>query len=185
METPLILVDIDGVANAFQARIPLAGHMRFDKAGRYTVVLDKRHPAWFAELEARAEMCWATMWQAKASHQFAPVCGFGHDWEYVDFDAFQREQGARTGAGVVGYKWPGLMAVIGQNQPVVYIDDDMTSEHHAWAARRNARGIPTLFIQPSPEHGYTRRQHEQVLAFLERVTAMQRMDALDRELAVS
>lgn len=172
MDTPLVLMDIDGVVNAFGAKHPIPAHQRFARAGRYTVVLDERHPEWMLEMEARAEMCWATMWQYNAATQFAPVAGFGEDWEYIDFDSFHGTLGARTGNGVVNHKWPGILASVGEDQPLVYVDDDMRPDHHRWAALRNEAGIPTLFIQPDPEHGLTRAQYERIIDFLDAVYIM-------------
>lgn len=37
--------------------------------------------------------------------------------------------------------------------PAAWIDDDFTSLDHAWAARRTARGLPTLLVQPEPRDG--------------------------------
>ena len=143
-------------------------HQRLATAGRYTVILDRRHPEWMRELEMRGEVRWATMWQAMAATEFAPVCGFGQTWDFIDFDAHHDASlYSRIGRGVVNYKWKGVLATVGETQPLVYVDDDMEPWHHEWAAMRNEAGIPTLFIQPNPTHGLTRRQYERILEFLD------------------
>lgn len=168
-DTPLALIDIDGVANAFGARMPYARHHHGRVAGKYYVIIDDRHPEWMAEIEERAEMRWATMWEQFAAIDFAPVAGFGRHWDYVDFTKHHEIRGAsRSGMGVVHYKWAGILEVAG-DRPLVYVDDDMAREHHAWARRRDAAGIPTLFVQPDPRTGYTRGHHDAVTAFLDRV----------------
>ena len=176
MNTPLVLIDIDGVLNAFRAPTHRIGqqllasnsHQRVDVAGRYTVVLDKRHPEWMRELEKRGDVRWATMWMHNAAPVFGAVAGIGQDWDFIDFVEHNNyAPRARTGAGVVNYKWQGILATVGEDQPLVYVDDDMQPAHHDWAAMRNEAGIPTLFIQPDPKDGLTRKQFDRVVAFLD------------------
>ena len=173
---PLILIDIDGVCNAFGAPTHRIGrnlyasnsHQRIDQAGKYTVVLDKRHPAWMGELEQYGEVMWATMWMHNAGPVFGEVAGFGQHWNYIDFaEHNDYAPRARTGNGVVNYKWAGILATVGETQPLVYVDDDMQPAHHEWAAMRNEAGIPTLFIQPDPALGFTRSQYARVIEFLD------------------
>jgi hypothetical protein len=164
---PLLLVDIDGVLNAFDAW-RLTRHQFRARAGMYTVVLDRRHPKWFAELAEHAELRWATMWQAEAARVFGAAAGLGTDWDYLDFDSVwngQRMVG-RTGVGVGGYKWPLIEQCGAEDRPLVWIDDDMTDEHMAWARRRDALGQPTLFVCPDPAWGLTKDQFRLVLDFV-------------------
>jgi len=163
---PLLLIDIDGVLNAFDAR-RLDRHQHKAQAGPYVVVLDRRHPAWFRTLAEHAELRWATMWQAQAATTFGSVAGIGTDWPYLDFDSvwLHRTVG-RTGVGVGGYKWP-LIEQCGESaRPLVWIDDDMTDLHLAWARRRDAEGTPTLFVRPHPARGFTENQYAAVLSFV-------------------
>ena len=51
-------------------------------------------------------------------------------------------------------------------RPLVWIDDDMTDQHLAWAGRRHAEGTPTLFIRPDPARGFTEDQYSAVLSFV-------------------
>ena len=108
---PLVLVDIDGVLNAFRAYYPNR-HQRLAVAGCYRVLLDTRHRGWFDVLGQYAELRWATMWQADAGPVFGRVAGLGTDWDYLDFDsAWRTVRGQRTGVGVGGYKWPVIEAL--------------------------------------------------------------------------
>lgn len=173
---PLFILDIDGVVNAFRAPTYQIGrqlfasnaHQRIAQAGKYTVVLDKRHPEWMRELEARTDPIWGTMWMQNAAPVFGAVAGIGRDWDFIDFAEHNNyAPRARTGNGVVNYKWAGILATVGEDQPLVYVDDDMQPAHHDWAAMRNEAGIPTLFIQPDPKDGLTRAQFDRIVAFLD------------------
>jgi hypothetical protein len=188
-QTPLFLLDIDGVLNLFDAWVPTGehywtskgelrfktkapDHLNLKRAGGYELLLHPQHTAWIAEIEAEFDTVWATMWQDNA-WMFGRVAGFGEDWDYVDFDSFRPKIGERrmVGNGVGTYKHPGIVAVLG-DKPGVWVDDDMTPFQHEWARKRTEAGIPTLFIQPDPEFGMTREHVDQILAFAKDVAAV-------------
>ena len=185
---PLVLVDIDGVVNIFDGwivtrdewmiekfgkvytRREAPAHLRADRANGYSLLLNPAHPEWLAEVEAAgADMMWSTMWQDLARTHFAPVAGFGHDWDHIDFHAHHSagawRNAGRTGQGVGGYKHPGIDETAG-TRPVVVIDDDLSDINYRWAERRNGLGWPTLLIQPDPALGITREQIEDILDFV-------------------
>lgn len=183
---PLFLLDIDGVLNLFDARIPTGKHW-FDTKGRmhaetrvpdhlreaivhgYSLVLHPEHPDMISEIEELFEPVWATMWQELAWMAGLEM-GFGVDWDYIDFDSFytaeQHAERRRTGVGVGPYKQPGIEAILG-DRPGVWVDDDMTPAQILWAQRRTEAGIPTLFIQPDPEFGMTWEHVDEILTFAE------------------
>lgn len=175
---PLLLMDVDGVLNAFEAweRVdrwrPLGlGNMRVPdglqaaRADGYHLLLRPEHRDWVAALEGQFDMVWATMWQERATTALAPVVGFGAAWPWIAFDAFQqRTTTQRTGWGVGSYKFPGVVATV-QDRPAVWIDDDLEPAIYEWAAERDASGIPTLLVQPDPADGWTRSERDAVLAF--------------------
>lgn len=176
--SPLVLVDIDGVLNAF-ASGGVGEHQRVARAGGYRVVLDRRHPGWFDVLADHAELWWATMWQAHAGPVFGAVAGLGHDWPHLDFDGAYvgaNPSAQRTGHGVGGYKWPRILEMGETRRPMVWIDDDMDDDHLAWAAERDGAGCPTLFIRPDPAEGFTFDQFLDVLAFVRRSACAKRHD---------
>jgi hypothetical protein len=163
---PLVLVDIDGVLNAFNARWLSVDH-HVAQAGAYGVVLDRRHPGWFRALADYAELRWATMWQAQAAPQFGRVAGIGTDWDFLDFDSvWERRTVGRTGVGVGGYKWPLIIECGEADRALVWIDDDLTDQHLDWADDRAASGRPTLFVRPDPAKGFTEDQFDLVLEFV-------------------
>ena len=146
MTKPIFMLDVDGVANAFDAWINTRDEWMTGKLGRpyggrvapegyseeyaagYRLLVPVDMRGWIAEIEATGlDPCWATMWQDRAVSDLAPVVGWGSGWDWIDFHSFQ--------------------------------------ETGLWAERRTAAGIPTLFIQPDPAVGMTREHTDQVLAF--------------------
>lgn len=167
--SPIVLLDIDGCTNAFRATNPLPPHKYVAEVGGYQLVLDTRHPEWIADIATRAEVKFATMWQRHAPTHYAAVAGYGHDWDFIPFDDLAESTYiGRTGDGIVGYKWPGILAEAASGRPLVYVDDDMDPAHHQWAEKRNET-VPTLFIQPDPRYGITSRQYRAIIAFLDRL----------------
>lgn len=179
--SPLFLLDIDGVVNAFGAWVP-SGKVWWDTKGRmrqntvapahlreefalgYKLLLNPEHPAWIAEIEARFDTVWATMWQDRA-HVFGQIAGFGEGWDYIDFDGMNAGGIKQmTGGGVGNHKDKGIRAVLG-DRPGIWVDDDMTPQQIRWSQQRTRAGIPTLFIQPDPKQGMTRRHFDLIMAF--------------------
>lgn len=193
-----ILVDIDGVMNAFNAHTRILDEWMTDKMGTpwysrdsygikdgyveasaagYRLIFHEDHPDMIAELEATgAEMIWSTMWTSRAPQEFAPVAGFGDNWPYINFHAFQTpglwRSPAMTGQGVGSFKHPGIAHTAGSD-PVVVIDDDLQDDNYEWAERRNAAGLPTLLIQPDPAEGLTWEQVRTIQGFAASVASME------------
>ena len=183
-DRPLLLLDVDGVLNAFaawervDARLPLSrGNVRaptgFEpvRVDGYHLLLRPEHADWVARLQTRFDMVWATMWQERAPLSLAPVVGFGADWPWIEFDSYQHYTTTqRTGFGVGSYKFPGVVATVA-DRPAVWIDDDLEPAIYDWAAERDSSGVPTLLVQPDPSEGWTRSELDAVLAFAASVAA--------------
>ena len=181
---PLLLLDVDGVLNAFGAwtlvddslpmrrdnvRAPAGWHST--RVDGYHLLLNPAHAEWVEALSERFDMVWATMWQDRAPAALAPEVGFGADWPYIDFQRHQSHRTTRrTGLGVGSYKFPGVVATVG-DRPMVWIDDDLEPAIYEWAAKRDAEGIPTLLVQPSPAEGWTKAEFDAVIAFAASVAA--------------
>jgi hypothetical protein len=184
---PILMLDIDGVLNLFDAwekdgydfsgRQPKVKylapkHLSTKVALGYKLLLHPEHPEMLRQLEERFDIVWATMWQGN-SYDFADVAGFGHKWDYIDFDSFytaDERLNHMRGKGVGPYKQPGIEFIAG-DEPAVWVDDDMTRAQHEWARQRDAAGFPTLFIQPDPEFGLTWEHVNELLSFADRVDA--------------
>lgn len=175
---PLLLLDVDGVLNAYAGweridpSLPLGrGNLvvppgfRAARADGYELLLRPEHADWVQMLSGRFEMVWATMWQHRAPAALAPVVGYGWDWPWIDFTSHQGYASSqRTGVGVGSYKFPGVVATV-TDRPMVWIDDDLEPAIYEWAAGRDASGVPTLLVQPSPVEGWTREELDAVVAF--------------------
>ncbi len=185
-EKPLLLMDIDGVLNLFDAWIDggfdFSGrsvkvkrvapeHLREVVVGGYRLLLNPDHIEMFEALEEHFDVVWATMWQSGA-FRFGKVAGFGEHWDWIPFDDFHKNNSlvGRIGRGVGHHKDPGIKAVLG-DQPGVWVDDDMQPDQREWAQKRTEAGIPTLFIQPDPEFGMTWEHYHQILEFLDNLDA--------------
>lgn len=179
---PLLLLDIDGVVNAFDLAAPYTKGYEQVQANGYRLTFRPEWAEWVEGMSVRTEAVWATMWQAQAISHFAPATGIGvHIDGYIDFDRHHREGlGWRTGIGVGGYKQPGVEAFVG-SRPFVWIDDDVQTEQVAWAIERTLGGVPTLLIKPDPAIGLTLEHVQLVEAFCEIVDRAE--EALIHELA--
>lgn len=179
---PRLLLDVDGVLNAFEAfeiddpsqpatyeNMLLPDHFRVRVVNGFVLALNPAHVGWLRELEAHFEIIWTTMWEHHAPTELGPVLGIGTDWPYVDFAQFHDEVLLeRWGESVGHYKFPGVVAVSG-DLPMVWIDDDLHADQYEWAAERDAMGIPTMLVQPSPATGWIEEEFHEVLAFATRL----------------
>ena len=128
-DRPLVLVDIDGVLNAFDAH---AGHRPTSASPS---------PAATGSSSMIAIPAGSTSWPStptplghdvagRCRPVFGRVAGLGTDW---DLPRLRLAPGTpvsarRTGDGVGGYKWPMIEPLGDGDRPLVWIDDDMTDD---------------------------------------------------------
>lgn len=163
---PMLLVDIDGVLNAFDARGSTKGYAR-TQANGYRLTYRPEWAVWINKLSRLSDPIWATMWQENARSSFAPATGIGVGIkDHIDFRAHNRDGfGRRTGWGVGGFKHPGVVATVG-DRPFCWIDDDLEPWQYDWALERTESGIPTLLVQPNSAVGLTAGHVRQIERFL-------------------
>jgi hypothetical protein len=183
-QRPLLLLDIDGVLNAFEAwglvhgPLPRDGHQvppsdgyRLTHANGWNLLIPADARRWVARLEAHFDVVWSTMWESDAVEHFAPVAGFGHTWSWIDFTAHEEEQlEQRSGNEVGHHKHAGIVATAG-DRPVVVVDDDLAPLTRLWASFREDEGIPTMTVKPDPAVGLTAADVDAMIRFAGRVAA--------------
>jgi hypothetical protein len=148
---PLLLLDVDGVLNPYAAPGQPDGfeqHLLLDEL----VWLAPQHGAWLRPLLDRFELVWATGWEHNANQLIAPILGL----PALPVIEFPREADGRF------FKLP-TIARFAAGRPLVWIDDELTDEAHAWAA---ARALPTRLVDADPAIGLTEELVALIAAFL-------------------
>ena len=169
-DTPLLLVDVDGVLNAVVAP-PFAtlkegttssGVFEAEFIARnFPIRVPVGTRERIATLQSLFNCVWATTWEENAAEHLSPVLGFGADWPVIRFHDDFPDAGT--------WKLPAVQrfADLPQNQrrPLAWIDDDLQPDALEWAARRTRSGVPTLMVRPNADEGFTSRQFQRLLSF--------------------
>jgi len=147
---PLLLLDVDGVLNPYAASDCPVGYDEHEFfPGEEPVRLCPAHGSWLEELAVQFQLVWATAWGAEANRLLAPrlqIPGL----PVIRFPAAPFHPRDKL-AAIIRYAG---------HRPLVWIDDQLTPEAHAWADQRR---IPTLLIGTDPAEGLTRAAVEQAL----------------------
>jgi hypothetical protein len=147
---PLFLIDVDGVLNPYAAPACPPGYTEHEIfPGEDPVRVCAAHGEWLLELAVRFQLVWATAWADEANRRLAPLLGLP-DLPVIGFSSVPFHPRDKLPA-VIGYA--------GQ-QPLAWVDDQLTAEANAWAARRR---VPTLLIGIDPAEGLTRSVIDQAL----------------------
>ena len=155
---PLLLLDIDGVLNAYGFRpgvtcLPDDGYgdlVELDVPSEDEGVFRFwTSPTLIAELielatSPRIEVAWLTTWQDQANRHAGPVLGL------PSFPVAARTAGEDDG----GWKVQAAVEALRLGRPVIWVDDvEITPSARAAFA---SSGVPHLLIAPDPEVGLTR-----------------------------
>ncbi|BFU43327.1 hypothetical protein [Krasilnikovia sp. MM14-A1004] len=153
MSQPVLLLDLDGVLNPFDAPVCPEGYVErefFPGEGpeRYCIA----HGEWIHELAAVGDLWWATGWGEQANTHYLPLLGV----EPLPVVRFPPVPFAPE------LKVPAVAEVVG-DRPAAWIDDNHTDAGRRWAAERSA---PTLLVSINPAVGWNRTDVDEVLAWV-------------------
>lgn len=152
MTRPLLLLDVDGVLNPFDAvRCPsgFAEHDLFPD--EEPVRVNPGHGAWITELGDVYDVAWATFWNENANRLLVPVLGIA-PLPILTMPSAPCHPSAKVP----------LIAEFCRDRPAVWIDDAQTPEALTWSGNRTE---PTLLIPIDPAVGLTRHSVDQALAW--------------------
>jgi len=137
---PLLLLDVDGVLVPYAAAEPPADFLTYTLLGE-PAWLAPRHGEWLRPLCELFQLVWATGWEHDANRLIAPILGL----PTLPVIVFPRDATGRFA------KLPTIAQVVG-DQPLAWVDDELTPSAHKWAAGRRA---PTLLLHADPTVGLT------------------------------
>jgi HAD domain in Swiss Army Knife RNA repair proteins len=151
MQTPILLIDIDGVISLFG----------FDPAsppdGKYLLVdgiphfLSTAAVARIQGLQADFELVWCSGWEERADEHLPHALGLPSGLPHLSFDA-------AAGDGR-HWKLAAIDAYAGPHRPLAWIDDAFDETCHRWAADRPG---PTELVATDPAVGLTAVQAERL-----------------------
>jgi hypothetical protein len=150
MQTPILLIDIDGVISLF-------GFAAAPPDGKYLLVDGIPHflSAAVAErirgLHADFELVWCSGWEEKADEHLPHALGLPAGLHHLSFDA-------APGDGR-HWKLAAIEAHAGPHRPLAWIDDAFDDTCHRWAADRPG---PTELVATDPAVGLTASQAERL-----------------------
>ena len=167
---PLLLLDIDGVLNAYQYRPAETETKRGDYTdlNEYSIGTDIGRtfrfwtsPTLIAEINdlhnsGKVEIAWLTTWTHQANRHVSPALGLPYLPVFAD-----------CGGRLSDYHWKSRAAVDAAQlgRPIIWIDDAEITPHDR--ATYRTTGTPHLLIAPDAERGLTRTDMEKVRAFIE------------------
>ncbi|MGW6834405.1 hypothetical protein ACWGCI_13460 [Streptomyces sp. NPDC054949] len=160
MNSPLLLLDVDGPLNPFRSR--LAGLRGYDSHRmRPEIWMSRRapdsrsarrglrvrlHPAHGARLLALPyELAWATTWMHQANTMIAPRIGLPGDLPVIEWP----ELFAHDPDGLSWKTRPLLAWAAGR--PFAWVDDMINPRDRAWVAAHHP--APALLLRVHPRHG--------------------------------
>ena len=139
---PILLVDVDGVLNPWEADGCPDGFAEFGFFPGERVYLCAGHGELLTGLSDAYELVWATAWEHNANRLICPVLNLP-ELPVVEFPL--------SGRDVLFRKLPAVIEAVG-DRPCAWIDDVHRPDHYEWAA---SRAVPTLIVDINPAEGFT------------------------------
>ena len=142
-DTPLLLVDIDGVLAPYGFDRPPSGFEPFELflEDAEPTFLSEAHGEWLRALSNVYDMVWASAGGHRANKLLAPVLGLP-DWPHVPYPQHNVAPAEKV---------PAIDAFLG-DRTCACLEDRMTPEAYRWAAQRFTC---TLLIHIEPTVGLT------------------------------
>lgn len=164
-DKPLILLDVDGVLNAFTKPGPhWQEHRAAAGSGSFRVILNPDHGPMLLTLAAEtgAELVWATTWEHDANLSIGPLIGLP-ELPVIEVSA---------GTEVPGVLWktPAVAEYV-QGRPFVWFDDDLNRADRGYLKRHEGVG-DFLIVDVGPRKGLTGRHLEMAADWLSNLAAI-------------
>ncbi|HWE11569.1 MAG TPA: HAD domain-containing protein [Solirubrobacteraceae bacterium] len=150
MQSPILLIDIDGVISLFgfdPARPPNGKFLLVDGIPHF---LSFEAAGLLGRLQADFELVWCSGWEEKADEYLPLALGLPAGLPHLSFDA-----AAGATAAPRHWKLAAIDAYAGPERAVAWVDDAFDESCHEWAALRPA---PTELVATEPAVGLTARQ---------------------------
>jgi hypothetical protein len=143
-DSPLLLVDVDGVISLFGFALdtrPPGQFLMVDGIAHFLSAVAGDH---LRDLSDDFELTWCTGWEEKANDYLPRALGLDGPLPYVPL----------IGRAVPGAHWKlaGIDAFVAPDRPLAWIDDAHDEACVEWAAARRA---PTLLMATEPPAGIT------------------------------
>jgi hypothetical protein len=155
METPLLMVDVDGVISLFGFDPAKPPPGRFQLVDGIAHLLSASAGEHLRELSRDFELVWCTGWEEKANDYLPMALALPQSFPHVPFDEFNRPVSAH-------WKLVGIDAYAGPSRPLAWIDDAHDDRCAAWA---QARGGPTLLVCTDPAVGLTEHHVTELISW--------------------
>lgn len=171
-----LICDVDGVLIPFptmDGAIPDTHHEHWaqfpGKPELVRIWLNPEHGPQLTDLveHTGTTPAWCTTWRQAAAPQIGARLGLP-TWPSVALPTPPTDSSHQDGHL---WKQPHVAQHVGRD-PLIWIDDDFTELDHAWAAAREAAGLPTLLVEPDPYVGIQPEHLDLIVAFVNALTDM-------------
>ncbi len=143
-DTPLLMVDIDGVISLHGVPPGGAVQTRLCTVDGFVVCLSLTAAELLRELAAAYELVWASGWEERADEHLPHLLGLPRGLAHLHFER-------AVGRANAHWKLAAIEAHAA-GRPLAWIDDSLDGTCEAWAAARSA---PTLLVRTDPRVGLT------------------------------
>lgn len=168
MSRPVLLLDVDGVLcpvrdnerpggyHAPSAEFRSASYEHWGTGETIELWISPSNAERLALLAKVFEIVWATGWAHHANRVIGPLHGLP-DLRFVELSWSEDMRSLES-----SWKLPAVARYVGDDQPCVWIDDDIRPDAEQWAANRPGR---TLLIPVDHRVGLTDQAVERALSF--------------------